>query len=84
MQHAWKSLLVSQKVLDDKDYDLVLNQKIYINYKEIWNTCKIQSLPERKSTCASCQSCNVLCVCNNMEIRCLSCAIFQFISATSF
>ena len=84
MQHAGKSLLVSQKVLDDKDYDLVFNQKKYIKYKKIWNTCKLQSLLGRISICASYQSCNVVYVCNNMEIRGLGCAIFQFISATNF
>ena len=84
MQHARKSPLVSQKVLDDKDYDLVFNQKKYVNYKDIWNTCKIQSLPGRKSACGSYQSCNVVYVCNNMEIRGLGSAIFQFISATNF
>ena len=30
MQHAGKSLLVSQEVLDDKDYHLVFNQKKYV------------------------------------------------------
>ena len=84
MQHAGKSLLVSQKVLDDKDYDLVFNQKKYIKYKKIWNTFKLPSLAGRKSACASYQSCNVVYVCNNMEIRGLGCAIFQFISATNF
>ena len=84
MQHAGKSLLVSQKVLDDKDYDLAFNRKKDTNFKEIWNTCKIQFLPGRKSACASYQSCNVVYVSNNMEIRGLGCAIFQFISATNF
>ena len=83
MQHAWKSLLVSQKVLDDKDYDFVFKQK-NISYKDIWNTCKVQSLPGGKSTCASYQSCYVVYVCNNMEIQGLGCVIFQFISATNF
>ena len=56
MQHAEKSLLVNQKSLDDIDYDLIFNQKKYIKYKEIWNTSNIQSLPARKSACASYQS----------------------------
>ena len=56
MQHAEKSLLVNQKSLDDIDYDLIFNQKKYIKYKEIWNTSNIQSLPGRKSACASNQS----------------------------
>ena len=77
MQHAGKSVLVS------KDCDLVFNQKKYINCEEIWNTCKIQSLPGRKSACALCQSCNIGYVCNNIEMRGLGCAIFQFISATN-
>ena len=78
MQHTGKSLLVSQ------NYDLVFNLKKYINYKEIWNTCKIPSLPGRKSACASYQTWNVVYVCNNMEMRSLGCAIFQFISVTNF
>ena len=84
MQYAGKNLLVSQNVLDDKDHELTFNQKKCINYKEIWNTCKIQSLPGRKRACVSYQSCNVVYVCNNMEIRGLGCASFQFISATNF
>ena len=84
MQHTGESLLVSQKILDDKDYDLVFNKKKYVNYREIWNTCKIQFWPGRKSACASYQSCNVVYVYNNMEIRGLCCAISQFISATNF
>ena len=84
MQHAGHSFLVSQKVLDDKDFGLAFNQKKYINYKEIWNPCKIQSLPGRKSACASYRSCNLVYLSNNMEIGGLGCAIFQFISATNF
>ena len=75
---------MTQKSWMIKIMTLFLTRKNILIIWRFGKKCKIQSLPGRKSACASYQSCNIVCVCNNMEIRGSCSVIFQFISATNF